>query len=170
VTSFSVLSDSPQRTAAIAAALAPHLRPGDVVLLTGGLATGKTSFVQALAPALGSADVVTSPTFALVHIYRGSQAPILHIDAYRLSGVHEFRDLGLDEYIEESVTLIEWGDVVADDFPCHLLIALECRNDSPAEHRSVSLSSSCESWQARLPVLRDALADAAVPVIGSTTQ
>jgi tRNA threonylcarbamoyladenosine biosynthesis protein TsaE len=165
--SFGVPSDSPERTVAIAGALARHLRAGDVVLLTGGLATGKTTFVGGVAAALGSAEPVTSPTFALVHVYSGPAVPVLHIDAYRLAGVHEFRDLGLDEYIEESITLIEWGDIVADDFPCHLSIELACVGDS-ATQRRLTLLSGCDSWAGRLAELRDDLSAAARPV-GSAT-
>lgn len=167
---FSVLSDSPQRTVSIAAALAPHLRAGDVVLLTGGLASGKTTFVQGLAAALGSSDAVTSPTFALAQNYVTRAAPILHIDAYRLSGVHEFRDLGLDEYIEESITLIEWGDIVAEDFPCHLTLALQCGSDLPADSRRISVASHCDGWQHRLELLRDEVSAAAATEVGSVTR
>lgn len=158
--SFSVHSDGPERTGTIAGILAPSLRAGDVVLLTGGLATGKTTFVRAIAAALGSLDQVTSPTFSIAHVYSAAVAPVLHIDAYRLSGVHEFRDLGLDEYIDESITLVEWGDIVAEDFPCHLLVSLACEGVG-ADDRLITLSSDCDEWLARLPALRHDLAEVA---------
>lgn len=157
--SFSVLSDGPERTGAIAAALTEALRAGDVILLTGGLATGKTTFVRAVAAALGSSDQVTSPTFSIAHAYSAAVAPVLHIDAYRLSGVHEFRDLGLDEYIDESITLVEWGDIVAEDFPCHLLVNLAYAGGS--DDRLITLSSGCDEWLARLPALHHDLAEVA---------
>jgi len=166
VAAFDVLSDSAHCTGLIAASLARHLHVGDVVLLTGGLAAGKTTAVQAMAAALGSSDAVTSPTFALVNVYAASEAPILHVDAYRLSGVHEFRDLGLDEYIEESVTLIEWGEVVADDFPCHLAVQLERPAGADADCRRISIESACDDWLARMPRLRDDLTQAAAAPIG----
>jgi tRNA threonylcarbamoyladenosine biosynthesis protein TsaE len=155
--SFSVLSRSPADTAAIADRLAPRLRPGDVVLLTGDLAAGKTTLVQALAAALGSDDPVTSPTFALVQNYTGISGPILHADAYRLAGIHEFRDLGLDEFIEESITLIEWGESVAEDFPCHLSIALEREDGMPDIHRRLTFASNCDAWQPRIVAVRGEL-------------
>lgn len=161
MSSFSVLSPSPADTAAAAGRLAPLLRPGDVVLLTGDLAAGKTAFVQALAAALGSADPVTSPTFALVQNYVGGSGPILHVDVYRLAGIHEFRDLGLDDYLEESITLIEWGESVAEDFPCHLSLTLVREEGMPASYRMLTFASDCDSWQARLGVLRDELTAAA---------
>jgi tRNA threonylcarbamoyladenosine biosynthesis protein TsaE len=158
--SFSVLSDGPERTGAIAGALAPALRAGDVILLTGGLATGKTTLVRAVAAALGSPDQVTSPTFSIAHAYSAPVVPVLHIDAYRLSGVHEFRDLGLDEYIDESITLVEWGDIVAEDFSCHLLVNLACEG-AGVDDRLITLSSDCDEWLARLPALRHDLAQVA---------
>ena len=91
--SFSVISASPEQTGRIGALVAQRLRPGDAVLLSGDLAAGKTSLVKAVAAALGSTDLVTSPTFALAQFYTCERATILHIDTYRLSGVEEYRDL-----------------------------------------------------------------------------
>jgi tRNA threonylcarbamoyladenosine biosynthesis protein TsaE len=123
--SIRVQADSPERTADVAAALAGHLRAGDVVLLHGALAAGKTTFTQAVAAALGSPDPVTSPTFMLAQFYAGGRVPVLHVDTYRLTSAAEFRDLGLDEHLPESVTLVEWGGLVADELPEHLDVTLE---------------------------------------------
>ena len=91
--SVRIVADSPGRTAEVAAAVAGQLQVGDVVLLHGGLAAGKTTFVTAVAAALGSPDQVTSPTFMLAQFYSGGRVPVLHLDTYRLTGVAEFRDL-----------------------------------------------------------------------------
>lgn len=147
-------------TGAVAALLAPHLRPGDVVLLTGGLAAGKTTFVKAAASALGSPVTVTSPTFTLAQFYPFNQGKILHVDAYRLSGIHEFRDLGLDEYLDETVTLIEWGEKVAEDFPCHLLVDLRYDASEP-DIRVIRFSSDCDRWSFVIDALQAALPGAA---------
>ena len=115
--SLRVVAESPARTAAVAAAVAGQLRAGDVVLLHGELAAGKTTFVTAAAAALGSPDPVTSPTFMLAQFYAGGRVPVLHVDTYRLTGVAEFRDLGLEEQLAESATLVEWGGLVATSCP-----------------------------------------------------
>ena len=82
-------------TRAIAAALAPSLAPGAVVLLSGDLGAGKTAFVRGLAEGLGiDPDDVTSPTFTLVHEYRGGRLPLIHVDLYRLDRA-ELEDIGL---------------------------------------------------------------------------
>ena len=95
--SIRVGAESPARTAAVAAAVAGQLRAGDVVLLHGELAAGKTTFVAGAAAALGSADQVTSPTFMLAQFYAGGRVPVLHIDTYRLTSVtaKRFKDIYL---------------------------------------------------------------------------
>lgn len=143
----------PAQTAAVAAALAGRLVAGDVVLLTGDLAAGKTTFVKGVAEALGATDPVTSPTFALAQFYEAASAPILHVDAYRLDGPAEYRDLGLAEFVDASITLVEWGDRIAGEFPCHLLLAVGPGRTGP-DSRTIELSSPCDRWA---PVL-DALA------------
>lgn len=105
-------------TDALGAKLADLLPAGCVVALTGTLGAGKTRLVQAMARASGvePRDVV-SPTFVLVHEYRGRR-PLFHFDAYRLRDEDEFLDLGPDEYFEgDGITLIEWADRVAGALP-----------------------------------------------------
>lgn len=122
---FTVISQSPEDTAAVARAVAPEVRAGDMLLLNGDLAAGKTHFVKALAAALGSTDTVTSPTFSIANFYTRPDGQILHMDAYRLGGVAEFRDLALDDYFKTAITVIEWGERVAEAVPVCLSIAFE---------------------------------------------
>jgi tRNA threonylcarbamoyladenosine biosynthesis protein TsaE len=138
-----VLSSGPADTAALARSLAPQLAAGDVVLLVGALASGKTTFVQAVAQALGYAEAVTSPTFTLANFYPAPGLTVLHIDTYRLSGVPEFNDLGLVDFMDDAVTLIEWGDLVAGEFPDPL--RLEFRVDG-GDGRRIAMSSTGERW------------------------
>ncbi|BCB79493.1 tRNA (adenosine(37)-N6)-threonylcarbamoyltransferase complex ATPase subunit type 1 TsaE [Phytohabitans flavus] len=151
--SFDVTSTGPEETGRIASILAESLRAGDVILLRGALAAGKTTFVKGVAAALGSVDTVTSPTYMLAQFYRSESAPILHMDAYRLTGVAEYRDLGLEDYLADSITLIEWGEKLADDFPCHLTIDFRAGAADP-DHRTLSFASSCDRWISILPLLR----------------
>ena len=130
-------------TDAVAKAIASNLSAGDVVLLQGGLATGKTTFVKGFVSALESSEVVTSPTFMLAQFYRTGRGQVLHIDAYRLDSIHEFRDLGLESDIESSITLIEWGDKVAEDFPCALTIEF-LHDPSAPDLRVLIISANCD--------------------------
>lgn len=103
-----VLADE-QATSAFAAVLAPHLRPGDFVALLGDLGAGKTTFVRALADACGAdAREVSSPTYALVHIYRSARGPLVHADLYRLRDATEVADLELRDLTAGGLLLVEW--------------------------------------------------------------
>jgi tRNA threonylcarbamoyladenosine biosynthesis protein TsaE len=90
--------------------------PPKLVLLRGDLGAGKTTLVKGIAAGFGAATEyeVTSPTFTLVHEYRGSTATLYHIDLYRVDTQRELETLGLDDLIaEDSVLLIEWGEKFA---------------------------------------------------------
>jgi len=102
-------------TRAAGAALAPFLRPRDVVVLTGELGAGKTTFVQGVAAGLGATEHVASPTFMLVREYVSGRVPLAHVDLYRLDREQDVIDLALDELEDgERVLLVEWGDPVAE--------------------------------------------------------
>ena len=112
------VTGSPDETRALAAALAPLCRAGDVVLLVGDLGAGKTVFAQGFAAALGVPAPVTSPTFALVRHYRcgvdSAVRTLIHADVYRTGSVAEVTDLALAELVEEdAVALVEWGNMAA---------------------------------------------------------
>lgn len=112
--SATVTTTSAEGTREVAGRLAGAARPGDVVLLVGGLGAGKTTFAQGFARALGVAGPVTSPTFTLVRQYPCSLGQLLHADVYRLDQLAEVEDLGLGELVEDSgVALVEWGDAAA---------------------------------------------------------
>lgn len=103
------------RLRAVARRFARVLRPGDMVFLVGALGTGKTTFVRAVAQALGVADLVRSPSFTLANIYRGwvsgVEVAVQHLDLYRLDEVGEDDALALEEYpAGEAITLVEWPE------------------------------------------------------------
>lgn len=143
-------------TRALAAELAPLTRPGDLILLEGGLGAGKTAFVQGFARGLGVDEVVTSPTFVLVRTYQG-RLPMVHLDVYRLDRVQELLDLGIADILDEDgVTLIEWGDVVRPALPGDLLeVRLE---PGPAEdERIVVMRPVGPRWPHRLRAIQEAV-------------
>jgi tRNA threonylcarbamoyladenosine biosynthesis protein TsaE len=146
-------ADGLEGTARVAAALAPHLRAGDAVLLTGELAAGKTTFVSALVAALGSTSAVSSPTFSLAQFYETPGPRVLHVDTYRLTDLTEFRDLGLDEYLDEVIALVEWGELVAGEFVDPLRMHLAASDPEDGAARTVTVRGSAR-WA---PVI-DALA------------
>src|SRR5437879_3104186 len=107
---------SAEETIALGRKLASMLAPPRLVLLRGDLGAGKTTLVKGIAQGFQAAseEDVTSPTFTLVHEYRGPSATLYHIDLYRVDTPRELETLGLDDLMSEnSVLLIEWGDKFA---------------------------------------------------------
>jgi tRNA threonylcarbamoyladenosine biosynthesis protein TsaE len=135
----------PSETAKVAEKLAPLLRLGDVLLLDGDLAAGKTYFTKALLEALRSGDTVTSPTYALVHVYKAPIGTVAHADSYRIDGLAEFRDLGLEDYTDNAITVVEWGSKVRELYPNALSIRFESVGSDPNE-RLISLSADASRW------------------------
>jgi tRNA threonylcarbamoyladenosine biosynthesis protein TsaE len=117
-------------TAAVARELAAGLRAGDVLLVSGDLGAGKTAFVRGLADGLGAdPDAVSSPTFTLVHEYRGGRLPLYHADLYRLDQVTA-DELGLEELAAGGVLAIEWPERLAHAIPGAREIAIETVDDT----------------------------------------
>jgi tRNA threonylcarbamoyladenosine biosynthesis protein TsaE len=107
-----IITNSPGETIAYGRTLAKLLSPPKLVLLQGDLGAGKTTLVKGIAAALGAAEEedVTSPTFTLIHEYRGPQATLYHIDLYRIDTERELETLGLDDLrSKDSILLMEWG-------------------------------------------------------------
>jgi tRNA threonylcarbamoyladenosine biosynthesis protein TsaE len=105
-----------EKTIAFGRSLASDLAPPLLILLRGDLGAGKTTLVKGIAEGFGAAaaDDVTSPTFTLVHEYRGARAALYHIDLYRIETERELETLGLDDLAgPESILLIEWGEKFA---------------------------------------------------------
>jgi tRNA threonylcarbamoyladenosine biosynthesis protein TsaE len=108
------LTHSADETIALGRQLAPLIRDARIVLLRGDLGAGKTTLVKGIAEAFSAAaqEDVTSPTFTLVHEYRGPERTLYHIDLYRIDTERELYTLGLDDLIAEegNILLIEWGE------------------------------------------------------------
>jgi len=107
------ITHSAEETIAFGRTLASELTPPLVILLTGDLGAGKTTLVKGIAEGFEAAlaDEVTSPTFTLVHEYRGPHATLYHIDLYRVDTQRDLETLGLDDLAApDSILLIEWGE------------------------------------------------------------
>jgi tRNA threonylcarbamoyladenosine biosynthesis protein TsaE len=111
-----VVTHSAEETMELGRALARELEPPNIVLLRGDLGAGKTTLVKGIAKGFEAAEEedVTSPTFTLVHEYRGPRVNVYHVDLYRVDTLRQLETLGLDDLMDErSVLLIEWGEKFA---------------------------------------------------------
>jgi len=136
------------------------LRAGDLVVLTGPLGAGKTALVQGIGAGLGVRGDVTSPTFVIARVHRpdaarGGKVALVHADAYRLGAAADPRaeidDLDLDASMEDSVTVVEWGEGVVEQLgDAHLRVRIDRRDD---DTRVVELVPSGGDWASRLGAL-----------------
>lgn len=130
--------------------LAALLRPGDLAVLSGPLGAGKTTLVQGIAEGLKVRGPITSPTFVIARVHPSlSGGPALvHADAYRLGGDLEVDDLDLDASLEESVTVVEWGEGLVEGLADDRLEILIGRGASgePGEERTVTLRGVGPRW------------------------
>ncbi len=139
---------TPADTHAFGVELAGLLRAGDLVLLSGPLGAGKTALTQGIGAGLGVPGPVTSPTFVLARVHRGGRLPLVHVDAYRLGSVADVDDLDLDAAAEESVTVVEWGHGLVEQWADEHLVVELTRGDDDV--RTAVLVPHGGSWTARL--------------------
>jgi len=112
------ISNSPAETEAIGRRLAEDVGTGSALALTGDLGSGKTVFVKGLVVGLGSSADVTSPTFTILHEYRGGRVTVYHFDFFRLEDRQSVARLGLDDYFfGDGVSVIEWADRFPEFIP-----------------------------------------------------
>ena len=131
-------SNSEEDTRAIASAFAKHLQAGAVVLLSGDLGAGKTAFVRGLADGLLiNTDEVTSPTFTLVHEYRGGRLPLIHVDLYRLERV-DLDEIGLDQDLAMTgVIAVEWAERMSRAIPGAVTVTI---SDLGGDRRQIEIA------------------------------
>ena len=149
--------DTPEHMAELGARLAVELRAGDLVALNGELGAGKTTFTRGLGEQLGVRGSVTSPTFVLARTHRriGDDAPLVHVDAYRLGSAAELDDLDIDW--AASIVVVEWAAGMIDDVTEHW-IEIDIRRptgagpeipegDEPVEPRIVTVTGHGARWR-----------------------
>ena len=151
-------------TRGIAQAIAKLVRAGDMIVLIGEMGSGKTTFSQHFAHALGVTEPVTSPTFNLLHNYAGGRLQLHHADLYRLERTGELDDLGLTDLQEAGgVMLVEWGDVVGDALGTGLIVKLAANENADTEDsvsiRQIEIDWRGMQWETRWDKLRASLSN-----------
>jgi tRNA threonylcarbamoyladenosine biosynthesis protein TsaE len=134
-------SESPEQTEAIGAALAATLRPGDIVLISGDMGAGKTTFVRGACRALGVRALVTSPTFTIGQRY-DAPVPVSHLDLYRIADVDgEDPDLLADYVGEDRIAFVEWPDESESKLGLRGRVAARVRLDhAGGDHRRIEIA------------------------------
>jgi tRNA threonylcarbamoyladenosine biosynthesis protein TsaE len=168
--------ESLEQMRTFAAALAEHLRAGDLLILTGNLGAGKTTFTQSLGKALDVAGRITSPTFVIAreHPSRSGGPALVHVDAYRLADGEELEDLDLDSELDESITVVEWGAGLAEQLSSDHLdititpvwdeaaegsgsVGMDDEDEVEDERRTVDLVGRGDAWIERMPAVEAAV-------------
>ena len=120
------ITNSPEETEAIGAALAKLLQGGTVIAYRGDLGAGKTAFTRGLARGLGCKELVTSPTYTIVNEYLGGRVPLFHFDMYRLRSSDDLFDIGWDDYLDRNgICAVEWSENVADAMEDPITVTVE---------------------------------------------
>ena len=119
------ITNSPEETEKIGAALGKILNPGTVLAYRGDLGAGKTAFTRGLARGLGYAEPVTSPTYTIVNEYLGGRLPLFHFDMYRLRSSDDLWDIGWEDYLDRNgIAAVEWSENVADAMENAILVTI----------------------------------------------
>lgn len=153
---------APEDTADLAARVAALAGAEDVIALWGDLGVGKTAFARALIrAAVDPGEEVPSPTFTLVQIYEGGDAPIWHFDLYRLNGPEDIWELGFEDALGEAVSLIEWPERLGRQLPLRRLdVELTFAPDLGVTARRARLIGRGPDWARRVERLKSEGEDA----------
>lgn len=136
-------ADTKQLAKQLAKKLAAKLKPKDVVVLTGELGSGKTKFTEGFLSYFGLENEISSPTFTIVNEYKKNDLNIYHFDVYRLSDSSEFYEIGGEEYFENGICLIEWGELIEDALP-NDYIHITFKKDDKNENNRILIIESKE--------------------------
>ena len=127
------ISNSEKDTIGLAKKLAGLLRSPDIVVLSGDLGSGKTKFTEGILSYFGLENEISSPTFTIVNEYYANELNIYHFDVYRLSSPDEFYAIGGEQYFENGICLIEWGEQIEEVLPkeyLHITFNRDFKEDS----------------------------------------
>lgn len=143
---FQFISKNEKDTKNFAKSLASVLTKEDIIVLTGDLGSGKTKFTEGILSYFGLADEISSPTFTIVNEYQKNQLSIYHFDVYRLEDASEFYEIGGEEYFENGICLIEWGEIIQETLPKNYLHITFSKDDSDENIRILTIRTNLKKW------------------------
>lgn len=133
--------------------LGSFLKKGDTVVLSGDLGSGKTKLTEGILTYYGLEDEISSPTFTIVNEYIKDDIRLFHFDVYRLEDSSEFYAIGGEEYFENGICIIEWGEIIEDALPKEYIHIKFERNDNNETSRILNIVSYGEKYDAVLTKL-----------------
>lgn len=135
------ISKCEEDTIEFASKFASKLNKSDIIVLSGELGSGKTKFVQGVLKHFGLEDEISSPTFTIVNEYHAKEANIYHFDVYRLADVDEFYAMGGEEYFENGICFIEWGEMIESILPKDYIKITFKKNNENEEYRELQIEA-----------------------------
>lgn len=135
------ISRSEQDTINFAYELASKLNTGDIIVLTGELGSGKTKFTQGILKYFGLENEISSPTFTIVNEYHANNKNIFHFDVYRLEDCDEFYAIGGEEYFENGICIIEWGEIIENILPSDYIKISFSKDDNNDDYRKLNIET-----------------------------
>lgn len=154
-----IISDSPRLTLELGKKFSKVLSAGDMILLSGELGGGKTTFISGIGRGLGIKDGISSPSFAILNEYPGRNFNFVHADLYRLHNASDFGTTGLEDYIYDdfNIVCVEWGDragafITRDHVSIEFCYLLE--DDGGMDKRKITFIARSRTWERKLLVFK----------------
>lgn len=144
---FQFISKNEQSTKNFAKALASQLKSKDIIVLTGNLGSGKTKFTEGILTYFGLENEISSPTFTIVNEYKKNDTNIYHFDVYRLEDSSEFSEIGGEEYFENGICIIEWGELIEDALPKDYLHITFDKDETNENIRILNIEFTSNKWR-----------------------
>lgn len=142
---YNFISRSEQDTINFAYKMAKYLKKGNIIVLSGDLGSGKTKFTQGILKYFNLEDEISSPTFTIVNEYNSENINIYHFDVYRLSNSDEFYAIGGEEYFNNGICIIEWGEIIEDILPNDYIKINFTKDIKHENYRNLELSALGQS-------------------------
>lgn len=150
---YNFISKSESDTIAFAKKLAAKLHKSDIIVLTGELGSGKTKFTEGFLEHFNLQNEISSPTFTIVNEYNAPDGlNIYHFDVYRLEDSEEFYAIGGEEYFENGICIIEWGEIIKDALPKNYIHITFEKSNEDENYRMLKVETIGDKYQDMFPL------------------
>ena len=144
---FRFITKNETNTKDFAKSLDTYLEKNDIIVLTGDLGSCKTKFVEGILSYFDIESEISSPTFTIVNEYQADKVNIYHFDVYRLTDSSEFYEIGGEEYFENGICLIEWGELIKDALPKEYVHITFSKDEKDENVRILNIDTNLKKWE-----------------------